>query len=380
MRKGERTEDAPGFPDESGEEVVLSRDDSRILGPDQSVSGQMLRQTLERLEALTSLAGQICRPIPMRHILDTALRFVNDLLRPERAVFCVLDASSASRYVVEFGFDTTEPVECWPISKHVLRRVREGKEAILSSDACVDERFRQFESVSAEHVRSMMCAPLFPGEETDGFVYLDSRMQTNCFTENDLRFLIAIARYVDLAAQYASRLEHEHNQTEIAEERLRLLQKELFEKHRVVGQSKALLQAYKTLKELAPSSLPILLTGETGTGKELFARAVHTNSPRANGPYVPVNLAALSPNLVEAELFGYEKNAFTGADATKPGLLELADGGTLFLDELGETPHEVQVKLLRAIETKSFQRVGGTKTIHSDFRLSASASLCAQMM
>ncbi len=139
----------------------------------------------------------------------------------------------------------------------------------------------------------------------------------------------------------------------------------------LVGQAPAFNAALSAVQRVAPSMLPVLLLGESGTGKELFARAVHEASPRAGGPFVVVDCSGLTETLFESELFGYEKGAFTGAHARKPGLVETAKGGTLFLDEMGEVPLAMQVKLLRLIESGTFRRVGGIETHQSDFRLVA---------
>ncbi|MGA3824467.1 sigma-54 interaction domain-containing protein [Pseudomonas chlororaphis] len=137
----------------------------------------------------------------------------------------------------------------------------------------------------------------------------------------------------------------------------------------LVGRSPAFNAALSALQRAAPSQIPVLLQGESGTGKELFARALHDGSPRASGPLVVVDCTGLTETLLESELFGYEKGAFTGALQRKIGLAEAAHGGTLFLDEIGEVPLAMQVKLLRLIESGSFRPVGSLRTVHSDFRL-----------
>jgi len=137
----------------------------------------------------------------------------------------------------------------------------------------------------------------------------------------------------------------------------------------MVGRSPAWLEVRKTVEKAAASTLPVLITGETGTGKELVARAIHRIGSRREGPFLKVNGAAIAPSLWEAELFGYEKGAFTGAVTSKPGRFELADGGTFFLDEVGEVPPPMQAKLLRVLQDGEFERVGGVKTLASETRL-----------
>jgi len=138
---------------------------------------------------------------------------------------------------------------------------------------------------------------------------------------------------------------------------------------RLVGQSPAIKQIYAVVEKVAHTPSTVLITGESGTGKELIARALHENSSRHGGPFIKINCAAIPKTLMESELFGYEKGAFTGAVGAKPGRFELAHGGTLFLDEIGEIPVEMQVKLLRVLQESEFERVGGLKTIKVDVRL-----------
>jgi len=155
------------------------------------------------------------------------------------------------------------------------------------------------------------------------------------------------------------------------------LQKEIREAYNpdeVVGTESGLVSVMETLKKAAPSDATILLLGETGTGKEVLARTVHQLSNRSRGPFVPVHCAALVQTLLESELFGHEKGAFTGADRTHVGSFEVAQGGTLFLDEIGEIPEEVQVKLLRVLQEKKIQRVGGNRLIPVDVRLVAATN------
>jgi len=149
---------------------------------------------------------------------------------------------------------------------------------------------------------------------------------------------------------------------------VQLNQEELM-RYGIIGTSVVMQEVFSLINRVAPTTTTILLTGETGTGKELIANAIHAHSNRHTQPMIKVNCAAIPENLLESELFGYEKGAFTGAMATKPGRFELAHKGTLFLDEVGELPKEMQVKLLRAIQEQSFERVGGLRTIEVDVRL-----------
>ncbi len=142
----------------------------------------------------------------------------------------------------------------------------------------------------------------------------------------------------------------------------------------ILGTSAAMQEVFDTIRQAAPTRATVLIQGESGTGKELVARALHQCSPRAQGPFIPVHCAALAPTLLESELFGHEKGAFTGAVERRRGRFEMADGGTLFLDEIGEIDPTLQVKILRVLEERKFERVGGTETLHVDVRLVAATN------
>jgi two-component system response regulator AtoC len=144
--------------------------------------------------------------------------------------------------------------------------------------------------------------------------------------------------------------------------------------HRIIGASSRMAEVHEIIRKVSPTTTTVLITGETGTGKELIARAIHRNSSRREQPFIKINCAAIAENLVESELFGYEKGAFTGAVTTKPGRFELAHRGTLFLDEVGEIPRDMQSKLLQAIQDQNFERVGGLKNISVDVRLIAATN------
>src|SRR5687767_13070911 len=156
-----------------------------------------------------------------------------------------------------------------------------------------------------------------------------------------------------------------------------LLKEELAQRRgapRIIGEDPQLRQVSQQLHRAAATDATVLLEGESGTGKELFARALHALSPRADGPFVAINCAAIPDTLLETELFGHEKGAFTGAVGCKPGRFEMAHRGTLFLDEIGDLPLGLQAKILRALETKQFERVGGTSSLHVDVRVVAATN------
>jgi Nif-specific regulatory protein len=239
--------------------------------------------------------------------------------------------------------------------------LREGV-SILSNDVLSDPALGPIESLVASQARALLCVPLIVQEEAHGIIYLDTCDSSASFDEHHLQLLTAVAGIAAIAIEnmrHAERLEGEN---------LRL-NDELNLKHKMIGESSRMQELYHFLAKVAPSESTILLRGESGTGKELAARAIHTNSLRAARPFVAINCATLTETLLESELFGHEKGAFTGAVALKRGKLEAADGGTLFLDEIGELSPNIQAKLLRVIQEREFERVGGTRPVKVDIRV-----------
>jgi formate hydrogenlyase transcriptional activator len=192
------------------------------------------------------------------------------------------------------------------------------------------------------------------------------------FSEDDLGLLTQVANQVAIALENALAYRHVQDITQKLAEEKQYLEDELrteFNFEEIIGDSKPLKRVLKQIETVAPTDSTVLILGETGTGKELLARAVHNLSPRSKGTFVRVNCASIPAGLLESELFGHEKGAFTGAIAQRIGRLELADGGTLFLDEVGDIPLELQPKLLRVLQEKEFERLGSTRTLTTDVRI-----------
>ena len=291
------------------------------------------------------------------------------------------------------------------VSRSIADLVLESGEPIVLDDAGEDEYFSTRESVMALRVRSIACLPLVGQQGVVGAIYLDNRFQPGLFTERVVGILDIFARQAALAIE--NELLQERNREMVDElvnskqevERLnKRLQEEIkvqkavldetreelgrrqealeerFHFGQIVGQSRPIRAMFEAMARVARTDVPVLVLGESGTGKELVARALHYNGPRTSAPFVAVNCAALPDNLLESELFGHEKGAFTGAVVQRKGLFTAADGGSLFMDEVGDMSHAMQTKLLRALQEGEFVPVGAEEAVSADVRVIAATN------
>lgn len=266
-----------------------------------------------------------------------------------------------------FGLDRVYgPNQKITVSSTVVRRVQKDNAALLVTDAENNEALHT-DSLIAAHSRSLLCVPLIMHGRTLGVIYLDTDVPDVRFDEDHLQLITAIAAIAAVAIQNARHIETLENEN-------RRLVAEVNLEHNMVGESASMQQVYQLISKVAGSESTVLISGESGTGKELAARAIHTNSKRSNKPFVAVNCAALAESLLESELFGHEKGAFTGALNLRKGRLEVADGGTMFLDEIAELSPALQTKLLRVLQEREFERVGGTRSIKVDIRVIAATN------
>ena len=223
----------------------------------------------------------------------------------------------------------------------------------------------------ASQQAAFIAVPIKVGGETIGVLSVDRLFAERVSFEEDVRVLSIVASLIGQSVNLQQRVAHERQglleQTRSLEQALRAR----YRPESLVGQSKRMREIHEEIYQVSQSRATVLLRGESGTGKELLARAIHYNSPRAAAPFIKINCAALPQSLLESELFGHEKGAFTGAATAKKGRFELADGGSLFLDEIGDLPLDLQSKLLRVLQERSFERVGGTRTVEVDVRIIA---------
>jgi len=366
---------------------------------EESVEIQELTEENRRLRRLVNLTKAVASAGDevslLRLILDSAI----ELTGSERGfLFLVtlhgLDFKAARD---SEGQDLDSPQEM--ISHSIASEAVESGRAVMTEDAGGDARFAGDRSVAFLRLRSVLCVPLKVQDGPIGALYLENSDVTAQFHAADVSLVTSFCDFVALSlakTRSVVALEKREEQLRRSRERIGRLNSRLkkllrsqsrelagvradlddsrhelgirYDYSAIVGQSPAMRGVLSLLDRVVEADLPVLVTGESGTGKELMVRAVHYNGRQREGRLVAVNCAAVPSDLIEAEFFGREAGAFTGADEASPGLFEQADGGTLFLDEIAATPLDMQAKLLRVLETGEVRRLGGTETIHVNLR------------
>jgi len=251
------------------------------------------------------------------------------------------------------------------ISRTISQKVLREQVALLSNDLS-DKNLKASDSLMAMSVSSLLCVPLNIGENK-GLIYLDASDPRVSFTEQHLEQMTALSFMVSAALQNAESIENLRQENATLKDNLQI-------ETDMVGENHLLKDVFQMISRVAPSDSTVLVTGESGTGKELVAQAIHRNSRRREKLFVAINCAVLNENLLESELFGHERGAFTGAFGSKQGKFDAADGGTIFLDEIGELAPSIQAKLLRVLQEREFERVGGTKSIKVNVRVIAATN------
>ena len=255
------------------------------------------------------------------------------------------------------------------LSDSIVRRVIESGMPLIVSDALADTTFGKSVSVLALKLSSVMCAPMLAQGEPLGALYVGNDRVKELFARAQLDLLTVFAAQASLILQNAMllndlRADNEKLNTKLQDQRF----------GDIIGACPSMIEVFRKLQKVATTDISVLITGETGTGKELIARQIHTRSPRASGPFITINCGAIPENLIESELFGHVRGAFTGAVASRPGKFQVADKGTLFLDEIGELPLNLQVKLLRALQEHIVYRVGDSRPERIDIRIVAATN------
>ncbi|MFZ3279108.1 MAG: sigma 54-interacting transcriptional regulator [Candidatus Sulfotelmatobacter sp.] len=352
----------------TAETTILHPRDVIYLQPD-----RLLRElpTTSRLARNLNALFKISRIIPairdLNELQGQLLDLIFEIVPAGRGAILLAD-KEGQQFNSTFGrMRQAGQPQLVKVSRTVARQVLEQRVAILGSDVPGSEELREIESLAASQVHSLLCVPLTVFEQVIGCIYLDSDSPRNRLNEEHLQLVTAIACISAVALDSVRRLHW------LEQENVRLTV-EISQERSLVGEGERMREVYQFLKRAAPTDSTVLIEGESGTGKELAARALHRNSPRASKAFMAINCSAIPETLLESDLFGHERGAFTGAASLKKGRLEVADGGVVFLDEIGELAPTLQVKLLRVLQEREFERVGGIQPIKVDIRLIAATN------
>lgn len=318
----------------------------------------------DRLDRNLRALSRLCRGFSCLSDVESLpwqlLSMTFDMIPATRGAILLLEASGDVRSQVAWD-RASGPDQPVHVSRAILARV------IAEGVSLMGDVMNDAAGAAAESRRSFLCVPLASSEKPGGLIYLESTGVETELTEDDLRLLTAIAGLGAVAIENARRFDRLDSENQ-------RLRSEVTLTHDMVGRSARMREVYQFIERVAPTDSTVLIHGESGTGKELVAGAIHKNSPRKTQPFVALNCAALTETLLESELFGHEKGAFTSAVNQKKGFLEVAEGGTIFLDEIGELSLILQAKLLRVLQEREFVRVGGTRPIKINVRFLAATN------
>jgi Nif-specific regulatory protein len=351
-------------------------------GPDNSSVDPPLQRHVRELQALYEIGQALSSVHDLDHLLELAMERVVTLLDIESASSILLDEERDELYfkvaydrragheqdLREVRFPAKQGIAGWVIN--------EGQSQIVL-DVDRDPRFYGKVDVhTGTRTRSIICVPLRTKNRIIGVLEAINKLQ-GVFTVDDVRLLEAFANQLALASENARLIQELQGARDRLSEENRYWREELAQTvqfETLVGESPSMQKVYRLVQPVLNTTTHVLLTGESGTGKDLIARVLHFQGPRAKGPFIAINCAAIPENLLEAELFGYERGAYTGATQRKPGRFELAAGGTIFLNEIGDMSAVLQAKLLQVLQDKQFERLGGTETITTDARIIAATN------
>jgi len=339
-----------------------------------------MAKRLERdLQVLSDAAKAFSEALHLEAALEMILRALDEHLELQRGTITLLDPETETINIeVAHGLDDKSRKKItYQMGEGITGLVVQTGKEVVSEDIRKDPRFLD-KTGARRRVKggkiAFFCVPIKLEGSSIGAISVYKKSRAGEDFEANVRLLNIIATMVAQAVKLNRLLESDRRRLRDENERLRRELKTRFNIHNMVGTSNAMQDVYRLIEQVANSNATVLIRGESGTGKDLVAHAIHYNSYRSDKPFVKINCTALPETLLESELFGHEKGAFTGAIDRKIGRFELADGGTIFLDEIGDVPLSVQVKLLRVIQFKEFERVGGHETIKCNVRIIAATN------
>jgi transcriptional regulator with GAF, ATPase, and Fis domain len=325
------------------------------------------------IQTLLNISTSINSTLNLQELLKKVVDAVVKITDCDRGFLMLLGEDGDLSFAIARSKSQEELAEEeFQISKSIVQRVAESGEPIFLSDVQQTNNFKDRRSIQDLNINTAICLPLQYKEKLIGVIYADSDHISKNFSESDLSIMKAFGAQAVVAIENARRHgELVYSKATLENQNVSLKKKLAgrFEFSGMVGRSQAMHSIFDIIKKVAPLTTTILIQGDTGTGKELIARALHHNSPRKDNPMLSINCSALPKDLLESELFGYKKGAFTGADQDRMGLFEAADGGTLLLDEIGDMSVELQVKLLRTLQEGEVKRLGEEKPRKIDVRV-----------
>jgi transcriptional regulator with GAF, ATPase, and Fis domain len=347
--------------------VVLRKEDALYLRPPTREQLPNTAKTVRDLKVLLDFSRALNSVHSLAPLQERVLEAILAIAPADQAAILLTEDGTTGFSSVQ-GKDRrlgeNQPIHA---SQTILNRVLEERLAVLTSNVQSDESYRDADSLLQRRVHSVLAVPLEGQDKVLGVLYLEASSAGARFDSDLLQLVTTLGNITALAMENARHLERLGGEN-------RRLHEELNIHHSMIGESKAMHEVYGFVSRVAGRDSTVLISGESGTGKELVARAVHMNSGRSDKPFVAINCAAITETLLESELFGHERGAFTGAVSQKKGKLEVAEGGTVFLDEIGELAVPMQAKLLRVLQEREFERVGGTRPIKLDVRLIAATN------
>jgi Nif-specific regulatory protein len=329
------------------------------------LSSQMVR-TIDSNNFRLSVNGLVGHEVNLDEYLHQLVLRIADVMKADRGTLYLVDFPRSEIFSRAAHLPELKQIRL-KIGQGVAGHVAQNGKVVNIPSATQERLFHpDIDKLTGYRTTSLLAVPLIDARDAVfGVLQVLNKAHHETFNAADELKLIAIANQVSQALQATTLY------TELRRAQQQPEQKVSYFFNKVIGESTPMRAIYKSIHKAAQSNATVLLRGESGTGKELFARAVHVNSPRRDKPFIKVDCTALPAGLIENELFGHEKGAFTGAQERQPGKFEAAEGGTVFIDELGELPFPVQGKLLRVLQDREFERVGGTRTVHVDVRIVA---------
>lgn len=334
---------------------------------------------MKELTALTEISRAISSSLDLEAVMQDVLNILHRHLGMERGTLTLLDPETNELAIeVACGLDLEEIKRGrYKIGEGITGKVVATGEPIVVPNVGKEPLFLNRTQSRGDLTKanvSFICVPIKLEDKTVGALSVDRLFREQVSFDEDVRLLTIISSMVAQAARIQALVRKEKESLASENTRLKGELKKRFHPVNIIGESKRMVDVFSSVDLVSTTRATVLLRGESGTGKELIARAIHYQSDRSEKPFIKISCAALPETLLESELFGYEKGAFTGAGAMKRGRFELAHTGTLFLDEIGDIPLSTQVKLLRVLQEKEFERLGGVETIRTDIRLIAATN------